>query len=575
MEAYLNHQTQLVHFFYQLRRYDDVVPFMMELQQLLVSLKTTVIQSKNANVQKHTFDLLTYLYKFIPYTRDIYGGLGERQLTYAMIFIWYHHFPIPAIKCLHNLVLPINNNPPFGSWKDIKLFCEFVKTHSTMKENDPLIETCIGLMNHQLDEDDRQWDFALEDCTKKTIAPQTVHPSQFGISLVCKWIPRENSAFHWLFEKCVAQWIRSFKPHYFHHVNDNPVSYEKATKKGKKEYRRICSRLNKLWHVLETKQCSQQWENINFNHVPMVAMNCQTLALLNVNTDAHTRKNTFSSSERNICAQKFKNHLFKENNPSNPLFLHMGSLVHDTLRTKHSVHQRRAHNAWKNIVRQVSTFHNFIPFLDLSLFPQSSFFSAMALAAIIAIKSDVFAEQKRLFAYNQTSHFIALEQSSSLKNIVDTLKPFYHDHHQTASIVDAVEHFIKQCEEAKLSRDLIGNLRLVFFTNCNQELLYKKIVQKFNEHNIHKTPYFIFWNFAETYQPFSNELQPMLLEQKSLLITGETNYMLTRLAQLPEEAWENIHTFSFLAHLLNQPRFATFGEYFKTLLLPKDKVQNP
>ena len=100
---------------------------MKKIQNLLMSLKTVIIQEKNGNIQKSHFSILNSLYKLIPYTRDIYGGMGERELSYWMLFIWNYHFPVPVAQCIYKMLLPIENNPPFGSWRDIKALCGVIR----------------------------------------------------------------------------------------------------------------------------------------------------------------------------------------------------------------------------------------------------------------------------------------------------------------------------------------------------------------------------------------------------------------------------------------------------------------
>ena len=146
MEQYLDHQTQFIRFYSMLSKEVDKDIFMKSLQTLIVSLKTTIVQETRGVVQKSHFAILSSLYKLIAYTRDIYGGLGERELTYLMLFIWNYHFPVPTAQCLHKIVLPIENNPPFGSWRDIKHLCGTIRKHSEKGENDPFIDTCISLM---------------------------------------------------------------------------------------------------------------------------------------------------------------------------------------------------------------------------------------------------------------------------------------------------------------------------------------------------------------------------------------------------------------------------------------------
>ena len=104
---------------------------------------------------------MIYLYKMIGYTRDVYYGKGEQDLTYMMIYVWYQYFPLPALHMLnmlpHFLDIESKENLPYGSWKDMGRFCKFVRHFSKLGDKDPLIEHAIGLLNHQIDVDFRTW----------------------------------------------------------------------------------------------------------------------------------------------------------------------------------------------------------------------------------------------------------------------------------------------------------------------------------------------------------------------------------------------------------------------------------
>ena len=67
-------------------------------------------------IQPNT-DEFKLLYRLIAHTRDITNGLGERDLTYAMICVWYRYHPVLAIKALRFIVTSIG----IGSWADNRL----------------------------------------------------------------------------------------------------------------------------------------------------------------------------------------------------------------------------------------------------------------------------------------------------------------------------------------------------------------------------------------------------------------------------------------------------------------------
>lgn len=141
---------------------------------------------------KPNTDEFKCLYRLIAHTRDITGGLGERDLTYAMICVWYRYHPVLAIKALRFIVTSVG----IGSWADIKYICGYVER--TKDPNaDKIIDSAIGLMNFQLNADRVAWNNALANYLKiKHASPNTLVPRPCGrdvMSFAAKWAPREKA----------------------------------------------------------------------------------------------------------------------------------------------------------------------------------------------------------------------------------------------------------------------------------------------------------------------------------------------------------------------------------------------
>ena len=129
-------------------------------------------------------DLQT-LFIVLAYVRDIDGGMGERQLTYMMLDVWYERFPVMAVYALEALILC-----GYGSWRDVPGLCNYLKNFSIRRrrrrrkeeEEDyhPFILTAVDFMlRHVVVHDD---------------------------GLAAKWVPRETSKKNlWLFELFVKR----------------------------------------------------------------------------------------------------------------------------------------------------------------------------------------------------------------------------------------------------------------------------------------------------------------------------------------------------------------------------------
>lgn len=580
MELYLKHQKDFVHIFSSIHRNTDLPVFMKRIQDLIVSLKTTIMLEKKKSIQACHFSILTLLYKLIPYTRDIYGGLGERNLSYAMIFIWKYHFPIPSAKAVQKMLLPIDKNPPYGSWRDIKHLCEFVKTHSEKGEGDPFIETCIGLMNHQLHEDENKWNESLEEFIRKQntiVEISRPTPSDVGISLVCKWIPREHSAFHWLFKRCVIQWIRSFKPHYFKTCKTD-AQFERAMKKGSKEYRRSFARLSTLWDTLEIKQCKHEWDKIRMDNVPMTAMRKQQQALLNIGQNGNPRKNTCKDIQRDTCSMKLKLHWLantnhKRSNPKdvNPLFANMGDIIKTALRVSKPDEIKRSENEWNHVLSQVSNLEHFLPILDMSMFysDKDAFYEALGIACLIAKKSS-----KRILMFDQTVHFVSVDYDN-LQTILHNLRPLYYEHHIGQNF-ELVSHLlIENIKLSNMSSDDISKMKLVLLVRNKETVSMKRTIDTlFDKAGFDTSPFLFIWN-SHPHAYFDgghiNDISGQCsisetILSKTFYISGSTNLLWSRISQISNDIWKKINAYDLIAFLLNQSRYNAFEDYFKTML---------
>lgn len=216
------------------------------------------------------------LYRLIAHTRDINDGMGERDLTYAMICVWYRHYPVDAIKALRFIVTSIG----IGSWSDIKYICGYV-----LRSQDPsanaIIDSAIGIMNYQLNADRIAWNNALGNYLQiKRANPNTLVPRPSGrdvMSFAAKWAPREKSRFGWLFERMVVQWSHMF-----------------GGVVNKKSFRKMISMLNRELETVQIKQCAGKWADIG----PETVSICTLLRQKRAFTKAHTE-------DRAICANNF------------------------------------------------------------------------------------------------------------------------------------------------------------------------------------------------------------------------------------------------------------------------------
>lgn len=164
-------------------------------------------------------DIMEKIIDTILYTRNIWDGRGERDLTYSYIYTLQQHLPIKAIFVLYMIV-----EKGIGSWRDLREYVEYINDPSCVF-NKPI----LGLYNNQLEKDM----IAYENGAK--------------ISLAAKWVPREKKGRQYMFEALVQMWC--FKNPECKAIMESAQSqYSKdlAFNKCKKIYRTMISNLNSV-----------------------------------------------------------------------------------------------------------------------------------------------------------------------------------------------------------------------------------------------------------------------------------------------------------------------------------------
>ena len=252
----------------------DVVLITYNLQKELDKLIYECKKPHPEHPQYHKYDNeLVLLYMLIGYTRDIYYGKGERELTYMQIWTWYKHFPELAKYALEKCVYFEDNSKsitsnsnlklPYGSWKDITNMAGYVFKMSRKKKH-PLIRHCVKLFVNQLIVDSKH---------------QSHVSLKEKVSLACKWCPRENKKHGWLFKEIAVEYYNKMYPHSQTSCKPVQVKY--------KYCRKLLAKLNECIGTVETKLCANELSSLVYDEMPVLAMNKYHYALLEKHFDAY------------------------------------------------------------------------------------------------------------------------------------------------------------------------------------------------------------------------------------------------------------------------------------------------
>lgn len=222
-------------------------------------------------------------YKLIAHTRDIKYGPGEYSAAYALLLGWYEAFQlspfaitrISGLKSsqamLQNFLYDFNNDP-FGSFKDFKILCLELINHSranlSLVKNKPIKERnriypddLIILKNHKL------ISTTIDHLVKQIIKDINALTYRGKISLLAKWLPRENSKkygqlVHLIAPKLAEALFKDCTSLPFKMSNNSSFQYHSVIYKTNFNiltiYRKCLSVLNKNINTLETYLCNNE-----------------------------------------------------------------------------------------------------------------------------------------------------------------------------------------------------------------------------------------------------------------------------------------------------------------------------
>ncbi len=186
--------------------------------------------------------------------RDVRGGKGERTAALNLLALLCEREPERARAALKLL-------PTYGCWRDLLVLAA---EHESLRSH------------------------ALDVIREQYWADWTAFKAQRPISLLAKWLPREQSAMH----KLVAPICKAL--------------YGAANRSQFIIYRRQVGAMSAHLKVVERNMCGGTWDLINPGAVPGRCMNLNRRAFLNVDKRGKERR---ADESRRQCAANFKEHL--------------------------------------------------------------------------------------------------------------------------------------------------------------------------------------------------------------------------------------------------------------------------
>jgi hypothetical protein len=449
-------------------------------------------------------DYLVRCFQLIGMTRDIETGKGERDLSYMMLFVWWRHYPRLAERCFQCFVLnPVDGNPPYGSWKDVKRLCQYIHL-KTGSKNHPFIEYAADLMCAQIRTD------SSEDTTQ--------------LSLVARWVPRESSkTYGWLFSLLAAKMF----PEYLE-TAEKKGGHERKTRaltKAKMMLSRRVVELNRRLDTAQIKMCGGDWSNINPHSVPSVLLMKNRAAFLNKTKKGEQKKDTI---DRMLCAKNFEEYINERVKTGKTV---KGSKVGITDFVKQSIELSKLINTtehtvlnaqWEDFISKMTGGHNIVAMVDQSAsMAGDPYYAAMGLGLAIASKS---ALGRRVLTFSTEPRWISLENKKTLTDGVKELEKYNYESGLGTDFFKALSLLLNACVSASLPNDVVAGMTLAILSDMQidsctnnvepsdiyvrtevklpfdkrMEDMYTKITKLYNEAGYTDVPHLLFWNLRHT-----------------------------------------------------------------------------
>jgi len=590
-EATMDHQhqyyrEQIVLLFYNLTRKNTTEGYVFVenvLNSLLYSLKR--------DIQKSADDFLPYLtavYKMIGYTRDIYNGKGEHEIAYMMIFVLHKYYPSLSVYCLHKFVQPVcAGEMSYGSWRDMKYFCDYVRKKSSHGFNDTLIEICVKLMNKTLSHDI----LAIDELMKKNKATNEKPLFREHITNIAKWIPRENKKFDWLYNMLVKDWFATFHPYMFT-PQLTGQSYYAALYKCKMKYRKIVSFVNQCLDTTEVKLCSQNWNRVLPKHVPQICFMKNKKQFFGSLTKNDKHCFMLHDMKKIECSMRFGTHFDEifnmegEYDPNRthedyipfsiPLSYYVKTAIDCMGATSWFDTGDRAkllNNQWRKMsdILGAKTLHNFIPILDMSFLSNinqtDSFYSAIGLACLIAERSSL---GRRILVVDHVPTWVSLDGCTDLVSMVTKIMGDTKSSRATNSnIHDAISLLLFSMMETKTNYSKIRDLKLVFLHTTPQrdiESLHNSMISLFYKSGQNSSrkkalscPTFIYWNVSQTEMP---HLPGPVHLKNCIMLSGLSASIIPELRALNNSRY---NAYDFILRILQHPRYGVLETYLNDI----------
>ena len=545
-------QEKILQFSFQVTRTNEAGIFRLSaiLQDILTNLKHK-IDTGTLPEKELSKGYLSILYRMIGHTRDIVDGKGEYTLSYMMVYTWNKFYPSLAQFALRCFVtLDKKDVHQYGSWKDLKYFCEYCKSQGD-NINSPLINFAVSLINEQIKRD-------------------YANNNSNDISLAAKWAPREKSSFGWLYDALSTNYFSEFLA-----TANSDESERKAILKCKTEYRKILSALNRAIDTTQIKQCDKTWQHIDFNKVTSVTLSKQKKAFLNIKKNGEIR--CPDSSDRKTCAENFNEHIQKAVKGETEMkgkrvgMADFTKQAFELIRRGTQAEKDLLNSQWRDNSSQNGALGKMIAMVDVSGSMNGDPMAvAIALGIRIAEKSML---GKRVMTFSAKPTWVNLEPYPDFISQVGIVKDA--EWGMNTNFHAALDLILNAIVQNKMAPEDVQDMVLVILSDmqmdvgdkCDKQVLYDTMKAKYEAAGIrvngvpYKPPHILFWNLRSTSGFPSLANQP-----NASMMSGFSPALLNLFCEQGLDALQSCTPWALLVKSLENERYKIMEEKFNVYI---------
>jgi len=551
-------QELITQFQYQLVRTPNMKKLEEKYQEVLMHIFTPLLDGTDSNLE-----YLRTIYKLIGYTRDIVAGKGEYQLSYMLISGLYKFSQKPeavqykyriiamATSALESLVRLTNQDHPYGSWKDLKYFCNYHidlanrDEDSLKKLNDPLFNKVLDLFCGQLKCD--------ENAPVKTLA--------------ARWVPREKSAkFGWLT-------VPLAKHYYKNWISDEltPSQYSAAKRKCLTHFRKTIAKINRELKTPQINQCSGTWSEIDFDkNVTSITLRKQSKAFHGVTKGNYgLRQVVQDNQDRLTCRCNYIDYVSRcsrGETKAKGKRVSLVDFVRDALSiyNENNVVERELLNSqWKNNGEQNSELGNVLAMVDTSGSMEDQnyvpLYSAIGLGLRVAENSKL---GKRVLTFSSHPEWINLDNCVDFVDMVNKTRGAnwgMNTNFQAAfdMILNmAISKNISPYEMEDLVLLILSDMQIDRAGNANVSM-FEMMKQKYADAGMrtryevpYKLPHIVFWNLRST-----EGFPSISRTENTTMISGNSPVLLNTFSKKGMIALKEMTPWSMFTEQLNNDRY--------------------